>query len=132
MQYILYIGQIQIVSYRKKRTFAVHKNQLFAMENFLIALVLGLFAAMLFINFYFRVKVLQTYKKLVQNRVEFGAAHLFNSERMAKEIYPKYPNQREDIAIFVKHIKYSINIASLLIALITAFGGILMWYRKGG
>lgn len=115
----------------KKCTFAVYKNKLFSMENFLIALVLGLFAAMLFINFYFRVKVLKIYKILVQNRVEFGAAHLFNTERMEKEIYPKYPNQREEIGTFVRHIKYSINMASVLIALITIFGGILMWYRKG-
>jgi hypothetical protein len=99
------------------------------METLLIAIVIGLFVAMLFLNVYFRMRVLQVYKKLVQNRVEFGAAHLFNSELMAKEIFPKYPNHREDIEIFVRHIKYSINMASVLIGLITVFGGILMWFR---
>jgi hypothetical protein len=48
---------------------------------------------------------------------------------MAAEILPKYPAQREDILLFVRHIHYSIRMASVLTGLITVFGGILMWYR---
>ncbi|MEZ4982255.1 MAG: hypothetical protein R2769_11850 [Saprospiraceae bacterium] len=47
----------------------------------LITIVIGLFVAMLFVNVYFRVKVLKTYKVLVKNRVEFGAAHIFNKKK---------------------------------------------------
>ena len=99
------------------------------MEYLLISLVIGLFIAMVFVNVYFRVKVLKTYKKLVQNRVEFGAAHLFNKKKMEAEIYPRYPHMKEDIALFESHIKYSIRMAVILIVLITIFGAILMYYR---
>lgn len=95
----------------------------------LVSLVLGLFAAMLFVNVYFRVRVLKSYKKLVQNQVEFGAAHLFNKRRMEEEIYPRYPHMKEEIATFVTHIQYSMRMATVLIALITLFGAILMYYR---
>lgn len=95
----------------------------------LVSIVLGLFAAMLFVNVYFRVRVLKTYKRLVQNEVEFGAIHLFNKEKMEQEVIPKYPHMKEDIEAFVNHMQYSIRMATVLIALITIFGGILMYYR---
>ncbi len=96
---------------------------------FLITLVWGLFAAMLFLNIYFRVRVFKTYKKLVQNSVEFGASHVFNKEKMEAEVMPRYPHMREEIETFVRHLQYSIRMATVLIALITLFGGILMYYR---
>lgn len=95
----------------------------------LIALVWGLFGAMLFLNLYFRIRVLKTYKRLVQNRVEFGASHLFNRKKMEEEVYPKYPQMKPDIEVFVKHIRYSIRMATVLIVLITLFGAILMYFR---
>jgi len=95
----------------------------------LVTIVLGLFVAMLFLNVYFRVKVLKTYRILVQNEVEFGAAHLFNKTKMEAEIYPKYPEMQAEIAIFVRHMRYSIKMATVLIALITMFGAVLMYYR---
>lgn len=95
----------------------------------LISIVIGLFIAMLFVNVYFRVKVLRSYRTLVQNRVEFGAAHLFNQEKMETEIMPKYPHMRKEIETFVSHIRYSMRMATVLIALITLFGAILMYYR---
>jgi len=99
------------------------------MFNFLIFLVIGLFVAMLFVNIYFRARVMKVYRRLVQNRVEFDSSHFFNKEKMRKEIYPKYPEHQEDIEIFVSHIRYSIRMATVLSALITLFGGILMYYR---
>lgn len=85
---------------------------------------------MLFVNVYFRVRVFKVYKILVENRVEFGAAHIFNSEKMEQEVYPKYPDQKENISIFVRHMRYSIKMATVLIVLITLFGAILMYYRE--
>ena len=99
------------------------------MLKILAFLLIGLFVAMLFINVYFRAKVLKTYKRLVQNRVEFGAAHLFNRKKMEAEVLPKYPHMRQDILDFSNHIQYSIRMASVLIALITLFGAVLMYFR---
>lgn len=99
------------------------------MFTILISLVIGLFIAMLFLNLYFRAKVLKTYRQLVKNRVEFGAAHLFNKQKMAEEIIPKYPHMQTQIETFASHMQYSIKMATVLITLITLFGGILMYYR---
>jgi hypothetical protein len=96
----------------------------------LVSLVIGLFAAMLFVNVYFRVRVLRAYKVLVQNEVEFSAAHVFNLDRMRAEIIPRYPHLESDILAFANNLRFSIKMATVLIALITAFGGILMWYRE--
>jgi hypothetical protein len=99
------------------------------MYIFLITLVLATFVAMLFLNLYFRARVLKVYGRLVRGRVEFGAAHIFNRKKMETEILPRYPEHREDILTFVRHMRYSIKMASVLIFIITVFGGILMWYR---
>lgn len=95
----------------------------------LISLVIGLFVAMLFLNIYFRVKVLKAYKVLVHNRIEFTPAHVINKKRMQKEIIPKYPGHKKDIETFVNHLFFSVRMATVLIALITLFGAILMYYR---
>lgn len=99
------------------------------MVTVLLALVLALFAAMLFLNVYFRVKVFKLYKILVQNRVEFGAAHLFNKQKMEEEVISRYPHMREHILAFVNHIQYSMRMATVLIFLITLFGAILMYFK---
>ncbi len=95
----------------------------------LVSIVIGLFAAMLFLNIYFRLKVFKVYKTLVQHKVEFGAAHIFNEKKMAAEIFPHYPGQVDNIKIFVRHIRYSIKMATILTTLITLFGAILMYYK---
>lgn len=99
------------------------------MYAMLMSIVIGLFVAMLFLNLYFRAKVFKLYGVLVRNRVDFDAAHLFNRAKMEKEILPKYPALREEIEQFAHHIRYSIRMATVLIALITAFGAILMYFR---
>jgi hypothetical protein len=104
------------------------ENFLRLMSQILLSLITGLFAAMLFVNIYFRVKVMKSYKKLVQNRVQFGAAHIFSKAKMEKEILPEYPEMQEDIRSFVNHIQYSIKMAVVLIVLITLSGAVLMYY----
>lgn len=95
----------------------------------LITILVGLFLAMLFLNVYFRVKVFRTYRTLVENRVEFGAKHLFNKTKMEQEIFPRYPHMREEIETFSRHMQYSIKMASVLMLLITIFGAVLMYFR---
>jgi hypothetical protein len=100
------------------------------MVALLLALILGLFAGMVFLNVYFRVKVLKTYKVLVQNRVEFGAAHVFNRRKLEEEVLPRYPQHlQQAILDFSNHLRYSIRMATVLIALITVFGAVLMYFR---
>ena len=99
------------------------------MYIFLISLVWGLFAAMLFLNLYFRMKVMKSYGILVRNKVQFDASHIFNQTKLETEILPKYPAQRTEIENFVKHIHFSIKMATVLTTLITAFAAILMYYK---
>lgn len=95
------------------------------LTDLLIFLVVGIFLALLFLNIYFRVKVLKIYKVLVQNRVEFDSSHIFSNQKMQQEILPKYPQVRTEILAFVSHIKKSIMIAIFLVILITVMGLIL-------
>jgi hypothetical protein len=96
----------------------------------LVSIVIGLFVAMLFVNLYFRARVLKVYGVLVRNKIEFGAAHIFNRARLEAEVLPRYPKFRNEIEIFIRHMRYSIQMASVLIALITLFGAILMYFRE--
>lgn len=100
------------------------------MLGILIFLIIALFLVLLFLNIYFRVKVLKYYKILVQNKVEFDAIHLFNRKKMEAEVYPKYPDLQEEITLFANYIKYSVRMGTLLVALITLLGAVLMYYRQ--
>ena len=99
------------------------------MDLILKPLLIGLFVALLFLNVYFRIKVLKAHKILVKNKVEFNSSHFFSSKKMEAEVLPKYPHMKEEILTFVNNMKYSIKMASVLIAVITLFGAVLMYYR---
>ncbi len=100
------------------------------MYTLLVTIIIGLFVAMLFLNLYFRAKVLKVYGVLVRNKVEFGAAHIFNRQRLEAEILPRYPKFQHEIETFIRHMRYSIQMATVLVALITAFGAVLMYFRE--
>lgn len=99
------------------------------MAGILMFFVIAVFLALLFVNLYFRYKVLKSYRILVQNRVEFEAKWIFNQKRMETEVIPKHPKMANEIRDFCNHIRYSVKIASILIVLITILGGILMYYK---
>lgn len=99
------------------------------MFELLIFLIIGLFVGMLFLNVYFRVKVLKAYKILVQNQIEFKPIHVFNSKKMEEEVLPLYPQFQSEILTFTNHIRYSIRMATVLMVLITLFGAVLMYFR---
>jgi hypothetical protein len=100
-----------------------------AMLKLLAFLIIGLFVAMLFLNVYFRAKVLKTYGRLVKNRVEFKPYHIFSKSKLEAEVLPKYPQHRQDILDFCNHIQYSTKMASVLLVLVTLFGAVLMYFR---
>lgn len=95
------------------------------MTFILIYFIIGIFLALLFLNIYFRVKVFKYYKVLVQNRIEFGAPHILNRQRLEDEILVKYPAFKNEIIGFTSHIRRSIIIAMVLVTLITIMGVIL-------
>jgi len=99
------------------------------MYTLLVTLVIALFIAMLFLNLYFRMKVLKVYKVLVKNEIQFGTTDILSKSKMENEVIPKYPKFETEIRTFVQHIQYSIKMATVLIAIITLFGAILMYYR---
>ena len=94
------------------------------------SIIIGLFIAMLFVNVYFRVKVFKAYKVLVQNRVEFNAMDIFSKKKLEEEVYPNNPGFQKEIETFANHMRYSIKMATVLIALITALGALMMWFRE--
>ena len=96
----------------------------------LYSLIIGLFTAMLFVNLYFRAKVLKAYKVLVQNKVEFNAMDIFSKKKLEEEVYPNNPGFQKEIETFANHMRYSIKMATVLIALITALGAVMMWFRE--
>lgn len=99
------------------------------MTKLFMVMIAALFVALMFLNFYFRIKVFKLYRKLVENRVEFGAAHLFNRDKLEAEIIPRYPGMQHEIRTFCSHILYSVKLATGLIILITALGALLMFAR---
>ncbi|MFN4079533.1 MAG: hypothetical protein ACK4NS_01420 [Saprospiraceae bacterium] len=99
------------------------------MYEVLVSLIIAVFAALLFLNLYFRAKVLKVYGVLARNKVQFGAAHVFNKKKMEAEVLPRYPQFAGEIQTFVSHIRYSIRMATVLIALITLLGAVMMYYR---
>lgn len=91
--------------------------------------MISLMAALLFVNLYFRMRVLKLYRKLTSNRIEFSVSDIFDREAMERDVLPQYPDHQDDINAFVNHIRFSVRCAMAMIVIITAFGAVLMWYR---
>lgn len=102
------------------------------MERTLMYLIVFLFVLLLGVNVYFRIKVIRAFNVLKKQRIQFDASLVFQKERLKNEVLVKYPRQAEAIQTFARYLKYSISMAIVLIALITLFGGVLMYYRQNG
>lgn len=96
------------------------------MNILLITIVFAAIFCVLVLNFYFRVRVLKAYKYLIQNRVDFNATDIFSNEKV-KAAADRYPQHADYIYIFINNIRRSVQLASVLIILITAFVAILMF-----
>jgi hypothetical protein len=90
--------------------------------------LVGFVFSLLFVNFFFRVKVLKLYRYLVEHRVEFTASHMLSQSKLETEILPQYPEHKEVILDFVSKVKLSIYIACGLFMLITIIGLLLKNY----
>lgn len=107
----------------------VYRSDPSRMLVLLITIVCVLFVAMLFVNLYFRAKVLRAYRILVRSEVDFTPAQILSRQRTEEEVVPAYPAQAQAIRDFGGYLRRSIRMATVLLLLITLFGGILMWYR---
>lgn len=96
----------------------------------LITIICVLFVGMLFVNLYFRAKVLRAYRILLQSEVDFTATQILSRQRTEKEVIPVYPAQAQAIRDFGGYLRRSIRVASILLVLITLFAAVLMWYSS--
>lgn len=107
------------------------KNGIFAtlkqtpMAHIFIYFIAGLFLSLLFLNLFFRWKVIRVYKNLIKNRVEFNSVDIFRSQKKMNSIYQRYPDSKQDIMDFMYYIRLSVGMAVLIILLITLLGLIL-------
>jgi len=60
------------------------------------------------------------------------ATDIFSKKKVEEEIIPRYPHLKEEITTFSNHLQFSIKAGTGLLALITAIGGIMMWFRHEG
>ncbi len=100
------------------------------MERTLMYLIIFLFVLMLFVNIYFRLKVLRAFRVLRDSRIQFDSALVFQKERLEHEVISRHPAHAQYIRDFAHYLRRSISMAIILIALITLMGGLLMYYRK--
>lgn len=111
----------------KIHNFAFFQNDV--MSSILIYFIAGLFIALLFLNLFFRIRVIKVYKKLIQKKVEFNSIDIFRSEDKMKEIYQQYPDSVKDIQAFMYNIRLSVGMAIGIVLLITLLGVVLHYLQ---
>ena len=99
------------------------------MKSILVVVILAIFVGIVFLNLYFRIKVLHYYRKLRDSNVMFEPSHLLNRAKLEAEVLPHYPQHRADILAFSDHIRFSLRCASALIILITLFAAAYMFIK---
>lgn len=95
------------------------------MNYLLTSIIIALFCALVFLNLYFRMKVMRSYKYLSQQHVEFNIGHIFNKVRLQAEVLPRYPKHEVQILEFVSQIRNSLKWALLIIVSIILVGIVL-------
>lgn len=105
------------------------RDKSLVMQGPLLGLILLLFGAMVVLNVYIRVKVMKAYGRLNRAGVQFTARHVFNKSKREAELYPKYLDHKADIESFCVNLNRTIHMVTILVALLTVYGGVLMYYR---
>ncbi len=88
--------------------------------------IIALFFGLLFLNLYFRISLLGNFKKLVQLGVKLKFSHVLNKEKLSKEIYPRYPHQKESIDQFVQQARLSLKLAVIIVFAMIIIGIFIM------
>ena len=92
------------------------------MFNIVLLVITSLFIVLLFLNLYFRIKLLKIYRKLVEGQVEFPTSMLFKPRQLEEEIVPKYPSYKDEILSFSKHLNTSLRIAFVVFVIALFIG----------
>ncbi len=100
------------------------------MQNTLITATIIAFGILLLANIFFRIRTFITFKKLAEKGIGFERAHVFDRNRLQKEILLKYPNDQKLILSHVNSIKLSLRISALCMFVLTLCGAVLMYYRN--
>lgn len=95
------------------------------MDIFFTILLVGLVLLLLLFNVYFRYNILKDYKYLVKNKIEFGTEHLFSTEKMERDIIPRYEAHADRIRTFSNKIKKAARIALGLILMVVLIAFIM-------
>ena len=93
-------------------------------------LIIASFVLLLFVNIYFRLKVIGAFRKLKDSKINFNPSYIFDKNKMNAILQSNPPELRQSILDFSRYLRYSISMVIALIALITLFGGVLMYYRS--
>lgn len=59
---------------------------------------------------------------LVKNEIAFEGKHMMDLKKLEAEILPRYPQHKDLILTFVKRVRFSIILASILFTLVVIFG----------
>jgi hypothetical protein len=92
------------------------------MFGILIVVFISLFIVFLFLNLYFRIKLLKLYRKLMENEIDFPPSYILNRKKLVEEIIPKYPGSKDLILSFHQHLKKSLTIAFFVFILSLMIG----------
>ena len=98
------------------------------METTLITLIAAAFVGMLAVNVIYRARVLKAYKELRRAGVDFDATDMLSEAKVAA-LVSRFPEQASALRRFTGGIRRSMALYTGLIALITALGAVLMYYR---
>lgn len=90
----------------------------------------GLVGAMIFINIYFRLKVIRIYKILMQKGISVSAGQLVSKEKMEKELTVKFPEQKELLLDLRKQIIRSLALAATLWLIVLVIGLVVYLTRN--
>jgi hypothetical protein len=100
------------------------------MQDTLITITIVTFGLILLANVFFRIKTFMTFKKLAHKGIGFTKEHVFDRNRLEKEVLARYPEDRVLILAHVNSIKLSMRVSVLGVLVLTLCGAVLMYYRN--
>ena len=99
------------------------------MFHTVIIVATSFFIVLLFLNLYFRIKLLGIYRKLREGHVEFPTSIILNTQKLKEEIVPKYPGYEREIISFSRHLKFSLRVAFVVFIIALFLGYMYVKFR---
>lgn len=93
-------------------------------------IIIILFACLLIVNVYFRLKVIKAFRNLRDLKIQPDSSALFNKNKFQSFLKTIPVQHQSMVQQFSDNLRYSISMAVALVILIAIFGGVLMYYRN--